>query len=131
SQIGSGRQLRRPHRVRRGADGNGDAITTSPGPTAVGPATPLDSTTPHALAFSGSPGGIMRRITSLLFVASLLSSVLGAQQPGTAPAQGRGQRPVDPRTAGGGQCSENPYNCIDTANPLTPPDTVWLEEMTW
>lgn len=44
-------------------------------------------------------------------------------------AQGRGQR--DPRTAGGGQCSANPYNCIDTPNPLTPPDTVWIEEMTW
>ena len=73
----------------------------------------------------------MRKITSLLFVASILSSVLGAQQPGTAPAQGRGQRPVDPRTAGGGQCAENPYNCIDTPNPLTPPNTVWLEEMTW
>jgi len=73
----------------------------------------------------------MRKITSLLFVASVLSSVLGAQQPGTAPAQGRGQRPVDPRTAGGGQCAENPYNCIDTPNPLTPPNTVWLEEMTW
>jgi creatinine amidohydrolase/Fe(II)-dependent formamide hydrolase-like protein len=73
----------------------------------------------------------MRKITSLLFIASVLSSVLGAQQPGTAPAQGRGQRPVDPRTAGGGQCAENPYNCIDTPNPLTPPNTVWLEEMTW
>jgi creatinine amidohydrolase/Fe(II)-dependent formamide hydrolase-like protein len=44
-------------------------------------------------------------------------------------AQGRGQR--DPRTAGGGQCSANPYNCIDTPNPLPPPDTVWIEEMTW
>ena len=46
-------------------------------------------------------------------------------------AQGRGERVQDPRTAGGGQCSANPYNCIDTPNPLTPPDTVWLEEMTW
>jgi creatinine amidohydrolase len=46
-------------------------------------------------------------------------------------AQGRGQRVQDPRTAGGGECSENPYNCIDTPNPLPPPDTVWLEEMTW
>jgi creatinine amidohydrolase/Fe(II)-dependent formamide hydrolase-like protein len=46
-------------------------------------------------------------------------------------AQGRGQRVQDPRTAGGGQCAENPYNCIDTPNPLTPPDTVWLEDMTW
>ena len=43
--------------------------------------------------------------------------------------QGRGQR--DPRTAGGGHCSANPYNCIDTPNPLKTPDTVWLEEMTW
>ena len=73
----------------------------------------------------------MRRIPSLFFFAFVLTAVLGAQQPGTAPAQGRGQRPVDPRTAGGGQCSENPYNCIDTPNPLTPPNTVWLEEMTW
>ena len=73
----------------------------------------------------------MRRIPSLFFFAFVLTAVLGAQQPGTAPAQGRGPRPVDPRTAGGGQCSENPYNCIDTPNPLTPPNTVWLEEMTW
>jgi len=73
----------------------------------------------------------MRKIPSLFFIVFVLTTVLGAQQPGTAPAQGRGQRPVDPRSAGGGQCAENPYNCIDTANPLTPPDTVWLEEMTW
>jgi creatinine amidohydrolase len=59
----------------------------------------------------------------LVFV---VTCALGAQQ-----AQGqRGQAP-DPRSAGGGQCSANPYNCIDTPNPLTPPDTVWLEEMTW
>jgi creatinine amidohydrolase len=73
----------------------------------------------------------MTRLASLFFPAFVLTTVLAAQQPGSAPAQGRGQRPVDPRTAGGGQCSENPYNCIDTPNPLTPPDTVWLEEMTW
>jgi creatinine amidohydrolase len=73
----------------------------------------------------------MTRLASLLFTALVLTTALAAQQPGAAPAQGRGQRPVDPRTAGGGQCSENPYNCIDTPNPLTPPDTVWLEEMTW
>jgi len=73
----------------------------------------------------------MKRIAFLLFAAAVLTTSAGAQQPGTAPAQGRGQRPVDPRSAGGGQCSENPYNCIDTPNPLTPPDTVWLEEMTW
>jgi creatinine amidohydrolase/Fe(II)-dependent formamide hydrolase-like protein len=48
-----------------------------------------------------------------------------------AAAQGRGQRPPDPRTAGGGECSANPYNCIDTPNPLPRVDTVWIEEMTW
>jgi creatinine amidohydrolase/Fe(II)-dependent formamide hydrolase-like protein len=50
---------------------------------------------------------------------------------GIASGQSRGERPQDPRSAGGGQCAANPYNCIDTPNPLTPPDTVWLEEMTW
>lgn len=39
--------------------------------------------------------------------------------------------PIDPRSAGGGNCAANPYNCVDTPNPLTPPDTVWIEEMTW
>jgi creatinine amidohydrolase len=73
----------------------------------------------------------MRKLASLFFIAFVLTTTALAQQPGTAPAQGRGQRPVDPRSAGGGQCSENPYNCVDTANPLTPPNTVWLEEMTW
>ena len=32
---------------------------------------------------------------------------------------------------GGGDCRNNPYNCVDTPNPITGPDTVWLEEMTW
>jgi creatinine amidohydrolase len=74
----------------------------------------------------------MRTMAASLAFAFVLAGTLSAQQPTTtAPAQGRGQRPADPRSAGGGQCSENPYNCIDTANPLTPPDTVWLEEMTW
>jgi creatinine amidohydrolase len=74
----------------------------------------------------------MTTTTTTLAFAFLLAGTLAAQQPGaTAPAQGRGQRAPDPRSAGGGQCSENPLNCIDTANPLTPPDTVWLEEMTW
>src|SRR5882762_8524782 len=74
----------------------------------------------------------MRTMTSSLVLTFVLASTLSAEQPGTtAPAQGRGQRVPDPRTAGGGQCSENPYNCIDTPNPLTPPNTVWLEEMTW
>lgn len=48
--------------------------------------------------------------------------------------QGRGrgnQPPPDPRDMGGGRCAQNPYNCVDTPNPLPPATTVWLEEMTW
>ena len=72
------------------------------------------------------------------FFLSLLvafATVAAAQPPAPSPqdqGRGRGQRPpMDPRSAGGGNCAANPYNCIDTPNPLTPPDTVWLEEMTW
>jgi creatinine amidohydrolase/Fe(II)-dependent formamide hydrolase-like protein len=39
--------------------------------------------------------------------------------------------PQDPRSMGGGNCANNPYNCADTPNPLPPVDTVWIEEMTW
>ncbi len=53
------------------------------------------------------------------------------QQGQQQPPQGRGRGQADPRTAGGGPCSANPYNCIDTPNPLPRVDTVWLEEMTW
>jgi creatinine amidohydrolase/Fe(II)-dependent formamide hydrolase-like protein len=46
--------------------------------------------------------------------------------------RGRGDRPpADPRNAGGGNCANNPYNCVDTPNPLPRPDTVWMEDMTW
>ena len=48
-----------------------------------------------------------------------------------ASAQRGPQRPPDPRSMGGGDCRDNPYNCADAPNPLTPPNTVWLEEMTW
>ena len=65
-------------------------------------------------------------VSALLFV---VSTTLAAQQPA---AQGRGRgAPPDPRNAGGGNCSANPYNCVDTANPLPRPDTVWMEDMTW
>ena len=59
-------------------------------------------------------------------------TVAGAQQ-AQAGGRGRGgERPApDPRTAGGGQCANSPYNCIDTPNPISRFDTVWLEEMTW
>jgi creatinine amidohydrolase/Fe(II)-dependent formamide hydrolase-like protein len=52
------------------------------------------------------------------------------QQQGGGRGRGGGQQ-ADPRDMGGGRCSANPLNCADAANPLTPPDTVWLEEMTW
>lgn len=61
---------------------------------------------------------------------------IAAQQPGApgAPA-GQLQRPPrpapDPRSIGGGQCADNPYNCVDVVNPLPPTTSVWLEEMTW
>jgi creatinine amidohydrolase/Fe(II)-dependent formamide hydrolase-like protein len=61
---------------------------------------------------------------------------------GTGRGRGRGGAPLSPadsaaqaalraRTMGGGQCAANPYNCVDTPNPLPAPNTVWLEEMTW
>ena len=50
---------------------------------------------------------------------------------GFAAAQQGQRRPPDPRSMGGGDCRDNPYNCNDVANPLPPTNTVWLEEMTW
>ena len=35
------------------------------------------------------------------------------------------------RNMGGGQCERNAYNCADAPNPLSAPNTVWMEEMTW
>ena len=46
-------------------------------------------------------------------------------------AQQRERRAPDPRSMGGGDCRDNPYNCADAPNPLPKTDTVWLEEMTW
>ncbi|MEX2270997.1 MAG: creatininase family protein [Vicinamibacterales bacterium] len=65
----------------------------------------------------------MKRLAVALFV---LTSFTPAGGPSVVEGQQR-----DPRSAGGGNCAANPLNCIDTPNPLTPPDTVWLEEMTW
>jgi creatinine amidohydrolase/Fe(II)-dependent formamide hydrolase-like protein len=57
------------------------------------------------------------------------------QQTGQAQPAGRGrgqgQQAADPRDIGGGRCAANPYNCVDTPNPLPKVDTVWIEEMTW
>jgi len=66
----------------------------------------------------------------------VLAGTAYAQQPGAAGAPGQPQperqrREPDPRSMGGGDCRDNPYNCNDVANPLPQPNTVWLEEMTW
>jgi creatinine amidohydrolase/Fe(II)-dependent formamide hydrolase-like protein len=81
------------------------------------------------------------RIIALILLTCAAAAVQGQQQqpPAQAGAQGqrggrgggRGQEAPDPRTMGGGQCSANPWNCVDTPNPLPLYDTVWTEEMTW
>lgn len=67
-------------------------------------------------------------------IVALGGMYVAAQQPGAAGAPAGQQRqrpPQDPRSMGGGNCADNPYNCADVANPLPPANTVWLEEMTW
>jgi creatinine amidohydrolase/Fe(II)-dependent formamide hydrolase-like protein len=77
----------------------------------------------------------MKKIALTAFSVVLLSSTFAAAQPPAAagaPAQPqRERRAPDPRSMGGGDCRDNPYNCNDVANPLPPANTVWLEEMTW
>ncbi len=58
-------------------------------------------------------------------VQRLYASGVAAQD---APQQ---PRPRDPRSRSNRDCRDNVYNCVDTANPLQTPDTVWLEELTW
>jgi hypothetical protein len=65
----------------------------------------------------------MKRTVLVVGGACLLAAAL-------AVAQGQ-QREPDPRSRGGGDCRDNPYNCADAPNPLPPVSTVWLEEMTW
>lgn len=62
---------------------------------------------------------VVTAVASLAFVTALIS------------AQAPQQRPPDPRSMGGGDCRDNPYNCADAPNPLPAPNTVWIEEMTW
>ena len=63
-------------------------------------------------------------MTSAAFVLTLLIAASAQAQTPQATA-------APPRSAGGGQCKNNPLNCADAVNPLPPPDTVWIEEMTW
>jgi creatinine amidohydrolase len=66
----------------------------------------------------------MKKIALMVLGVSVLAgSFVAAQQ--------RQRREPDPRSMGGGDCRDNPYNCNDVANPLPAPNTVWLEEMTW
>lgn len=60
---------------------------------------------------------------------ALAAVSLTAAAASAAYAQGGAAR--DPRSMGGGNCSANPYNCVDAPNPLPTATTVWLEEMTW
>ena len=84
----------------------------------------------------------MRKAAFGLFAAFSLVTIVAADQAGQAgqagagagqaQGQGRGQRrEPDPRTMGGGDCRDNPYNCKDAQNPLPAATTVWIEEMTW
>ena len=71
-------------------------------------------------------------IAALSFV--IMSATYAVAQPPAAgaPARPQGQRPApDPRSIGGGNCADNPYNCVDVVNPLPATSSVWLEEMTW
>jgi creatinine amidohydrolase len=73
----------------------------------------------------------MKKITVLALGFVILAGTAYAQPPAGAPGQQRQRREADPRDIGGGQCAQNPYNCVDAVNPLPPANTVWLEEMTW
>ena len=65
----------------------------------------------------------MKLIVQLVLAAGMmLGSAAGALAQGT---------PDDGKSAGGGDCAKNAYNCIATPNPLPKNDTVWMEDMTW
>jgi creatinine amidohydrolase len=79
----------------------------------------------------------MKNTVFVIGAACVLAGALAAAQaqqqaaPGGQQA-GQGQRrPPDPRSRGGGDCRDNPMNCVDASNPLPAVSTVWLEEMTW
>ncbi|HWI16516.1 MAG TPA: creatininase family protein [Vicinamibacterales bacterium] len=66
----------------------------------------------------------MKKIALIALSLTVLAGTFAAAQQGQ-------RRPPDPRSMGGGDCRDNPYNCNDVANPLPAANTVWLEEMTW
>ena len=73
----------------------------------------------------------MKKSAFVVFSLLIVASAAYAQPPAAAGQQQRQRREPDPRDMGGGQCAQNPYNCVDAPNPLPAANTVWLEEMTW
>ena len=76
----------------------------------------------------------MKKIALTALSLVVFGATFAAAQPPAAgaPAQPqRERRAPDPRSMGGGDCRDNPYNCADAPNPLPPTNSVWLEEMTW
>ncbi len=65
----------------------------------------------------------MKRAIFVVGAACILAGTLAAAQ--------QQRRAPDPRSRGGGDCRDNPFNCLETPNPLPAASTVWLEEMTW
>ncbi len=74
----------------------------------------------------------MKRVVALVGLV-VLASTISAQDsiPGRGGRGRGGGAPPDPRSRGGGQCAQNPYNCVDAVNPVPTPNTVWIEDMTW
>ena len=66
----------------------------------------------------------MRKSMFALATLCLLAAAVTTAQQGQ-------RRAPDPRSMGGGDCRDNPYNCADAPNPLPAATTVWIEEMTW
>jgi creatinine amidohydrolase/Fe(II)-dependent formamide hydrolase-like protein len=66
----------------------------------------------------------MKRIALIALSIVVLAGTFAVAQQGP-------RRAPDPRSMGGGDCRDNPYNCNDVVNPLPATNSVWLEEMTW
>ena len=68
----------------------------------------------------------MKKYSHRISIVVLGGTFAAAQQPGAAgaPAQPQRQRRApDPRSMGGGDCRDNPYNCDDAPNPLPAANT--------
>lgn len=68
----------------------------------------------------------MKNTVKHLFALACLCGGLACALPA-----GAQQEDNDPRSTGGGKCSQSAYNCVGAPNPLPAVKTVWIEEMTW